>query len=160
MKTIVAIYILTMVLANYSASYFGPSVTPINSLIFVGINLTVRDILAVRLSKYLVLLLMTLSGIASYALNPATGQIAIASIVAYSLATLVDWYVFYKVKGDFVARSTKSNVVSSLTDSLVFPTVAFGSIMPEIMALQFAAKIVGGFIFAKFYTGFNKENEE
>jgi hypothetical protein len=32
---------------------------------------------------------------------------------------------------------------------VVFPTIAFGGLMPEIVALQFVAKIGGGFIWSK-----------
>jgi hypothetical protein len=37
-----------------------------------------------------------------------------------------------------------SNVCASLSDSLVFPTLAFGSIMPLIILGQFIAKVAGG----------------
>jgi hypothetical protein len=33
-------------------------------------------------------------------------------------------------------------------DSLIFPTLAFGVLMPHIVALQFAAKVAGGAIWA------------
>jgi hypothetical protein len=37
-----------------------------------------------------------------------------------------------------------SNVVSSGVDSLIFPTLAFGQLMPVIVIGQFAAKVLGG----------------
>jgi hypothetical protein len=39
-------------------------------------------------------------------------------------------------------------------DSVLFPTIAFGVLMPEIVILQFAAKVIGGgfwsYIFKKY----------
>jgi drug/metabolite transporter (DMT)-like permease len=43
-------------------------------------------------------------------------------------------------------KSNGSNVSGALVDSLVFPTIAFGGLMIEIVAMQFLAKVIGGFI--------------
>jgi uncharacterized PurR-regulated membrane protein YhhQ (DUF165 family) len=45
-------------------------------------------------------------------------------------------------------RSNISNVAGAAVDSLVFPTIAFGVLMPHIVAMQFFAKIAGGFIWS------------
>ena len=37
-----------------------------------------------------------------------------------------------------------SNVAGAAVDSLIFPTLAFGALMPHIVAMQFAAKVAGG----------------
>ena len=34
--------------------------------------------------------------------------------------------------------------VGAAVDSILFPTIAFGSFLPTIIALQFAAKVAGG----------------
>jgi hypothetical protein len=39
-------------------------------------------------------------------------------------------------------------VAGAAVDSLVFPTLAFGVLMPPIIAMQFAAKVSGGAIWA------------
>jgi uncharacterized PurR-regulated membrane protein YhhQ (DUF165 family) len=81
-------------------------------------------------------------------LNPAAAQIAIASSVAFTLAALVDWAIFAKVTGTWFKRSNVSNVAGAAVDSVAFPTIAFGVLMPEIVLAQFASKIVGGFIWS------------
>ena len=42
-----------------------------------------------------------------------------------------------------------SNIAGAAVDSVVFPTLAFGGLMWEIVALQFFAKTIGGFVWAK-----------
>jgi hypothetical protein len=44
-----------------------------------------------------------------------------------------------------------SNVVSAAIDSLVFPTLAFGALLPWIVAGQFAAKVAGGAVWAAVF---------
>jgi uncharacterized PurR-regulated membrane protein YhhQ (DUF165 family) len=46
----------------------------------------------------------------------------------------------------WLVKSNGSNVSGALVDSLVFPTIAFGGLMIEIVLMQFLAKVVGGFI--------------
>jgi uncharacterized PurR-regulated membrane protein YhhQ (DUF165 family) len=84
----------------------------------------------------------------TYLLNPATGMIAIASAVSFFVAALVDWSVFLKITGSWIKRTNISNVAGAAVDSLLFPTIAFGVLMPEIIALQFVAKISGGAIWS------------
>jgi hypothetical protein len=45
-------------------------------------------------------------------------------------------------------RANGSNVAGSAVDSIVFPTLAFGAFMPEIVLGQFVAKFVGGFLWS------------
>jgi uncharacterized PurR-regulated membrane protein YhhQ (DUF165 family) len=93
-------------------------------------------------------LILASSGI-SYLLNSATGMIAIASFMAFALAMLADTlaYHFLKEKPWFI-RSNGSNLAGSAVDSITFPTIAFGGLMPEIVALQFVTKALGGAVWA------------
>jgi uncharacterized PurR-regulated membrane protein YhhQ (DUF165 family) len=40
-------------------------------------------------------------------------------------------------------------LAGAAVDSLVFPTIAFGGLMIEIVAMQFISKVVGGFVWTK-----------
>ena len=142
------IYALAMTGANLSIAYFGVWVSPINSFLFIGLDLALRDVLHTRLSKYQMLGLIVLSGLITYALNPSAGMIAIASASAFTLAALADWSTFSVVKGSWMKRSNSSNTVGAAVDSIAFPTIAFGVLMPHIIALQFVAKVVGGFVWS------------
>jgi hypothetical protein len=146
MKTAIAIYALAMTAANLSISHFGPWVSPINAFLFIGLDLALRDLLHQKLKTWQMGCLIIGTGILTYILNPAAGMIAIASAVSFTAAAIVDWGVFIKVSGTWFKRSTKSNVAGAAIDSLVFPTLAFGVLMPQIVAIQFFAKVAGGAI--------------
>jgi uncharacterized PurR-regulated membrane protein YhhQ (DUF165 family) len=141
-------YAFAMTAANLLIVKFGVWMSPVNSFFLIGLTLVLRDWLHVRLKSWQMALLITGSGIITYLLNPAAAQIAIASSVAFTLAALVDWAIFAKVTGTWFKRSNVSNVASAAVDSVVFPTIAFGVLMPEIVLAQFASKIIGGFIWS------------
>ena len=88
----------------------------------------------------------------TYALNPAAGMIAIASALSFMLAALADWAVFTKITGSWFKRANVSNVAGAAVDSIAFPTIAFGVLMPEIIATQFVAKLAGGAMWTALMT--------
>lgn len=144
----VCIYTVAMTLANLSVAAFGPAISPLNAFLFIGLDLTLRDWLHVKLRLWQMGLLIAISGLLTYFLNPATGMIAVASACAFTVAAIVDWFVFSKAKGSWSSRVNKSNVAGAAVDSLIFPTLAFGSLMPTIVLFQFVAKVFGGFVWS------------
>lgn len=148
MKIAIAIYALAMTAANLSISHFGPWVSPINSFLFIGLDLALRDLLHQRLKAWQMGCLIVGTGLLTYILNPAAGMIAIASAVSFTAASVVDWAVFAKLTGTWIKRANGSNIAGAAVDSVVFPTLAFGVLMPQIVAMQFAAKVTGGAFWA------------
>lgn len=149
----IALYIAAIVAANLTVAALGPWVSPINAFLLIGLDLALRDRLHERWQgKGLwprMLGLIALAGLVSWWLNPAAGRIAIASVTAFCAAGLVDALVYQSLKGrPFLQRSNGSNIAAALVDSLVFPTLAFGALLPGIVALQFAAKSAGGAIWS------------
>lgn len=142
------IYAAAMTLANMSAATFGPSVTPINAFILIGLDLALRDWLHVRLRPLQMAALIAATGALTYGLNPAAGMIAVASSCAFTAAALVDWVTFARLRGTWLFRANGSNIVGAAVDSLLFPTIAFGALIPHIVLLQFLAKVVGGALWA------------
>jgi uncharacterized PurR-regulated membrane protein YhhQ (DUF165 family) len=140
----VAAYAAAIVAANLSVAAFGPAISPVNAFLFIGFDLALRDWLHIRLKAWQMLTLIVAAGALSYGLNPAAGIIAVASTTAFVAAAAVDWGVFAAVKGSWLKRSNTSNVAAAAVDSLVFPTIAFGALMPHIVAMQFVAKVLGG----------------
>lgn len=140
----VLIYAAAMTLANLSIAHFGPWVSPINAFVLIGLDLALRDWLHMRLKFWQMLALIGASGALTYALNPAAGMIAVASACAFTVAALVDWATFARLRGPWLYRANCSNVAGAAVDSLIFPTLAFGALMPHIVALQFVAKVAGG----------------
>jgi len=93
--------------------------------------------------------LIASASIISYAINPATGMIAFASLAAFCLSMVADAVAYQYLKSkDWMVRVNGSNIAGAAVDSIVFPTIAFGGLMPEIVALQFFAKLMGGGIWS------------
>lgn len=149
MNIAVFLYCAALVAANLLVATFGPWFSPINSFLLIGLDLSLRDRLHdAWQGRHLVPKLAGLIGLAaaiSYVLNPAAGQIAIASVVAFSAAMAAD-SIAYQVlhRRPWFQRANGSNVAGAAVDSVVFPTVAFGALLPQIVLLQFAAKVFGG----------------
>ena len=131
---------------------WGPSVigivSPINAFFLIGLDLALRDVLHVRLRWWQMLALIGSSGALTYLLNPAAGRIAVASACAFTAAALVDWAAFSRLRGAWLRRSNGSNIAGALGDSLVFPTIAAKALLPDVIAMQFAAKVAGGAVWA------------
>jgi len=144
----ILIYAAAMTLANLSIATWGPWVSPINAFVLIGLDLALRDWLHVRLRVWQMGALIACTGLLTYALNPAAGMIAIASSVAFTVAATVDWVTFVRLRGSWLYRANGSNVAGAAVDSLIFPTLAFGVLMPHIVAMQFAAKVAGGAMWA------------
>lgn len=142
------VYAAAMTIANLSVATFGPAVTPINAFVLIGLDLALRDWLHVRLKTWQMGSLIAATGLLTYVLNPAAGMIAVASAVAFTGAAVVDWGVFTKLRGSWLFRANGSNVAGAAVDSLLFPTIAFGALMPHIVLAQFAAKVAGGAVWA------------
>lgn len=153
MMQVVFAYVGAITAANLSVAVFGPWVSPINAFLLIGLDLSLRDHLhekwrGPQLAPRM-LALIAAAGAISYLLNPAAGKIAFASMVAFVVAAVVDVTVYQAlIKRGYLTRSNGSNAAGALADSLIFPTLAFGGFLPHIVALQFAAKVAGGAVWA------------
>ena len=152
----VSAYAGAMILANLSVAAFGPSVTAVNAFVLIGLDLALRDWLHIHLKWWQMGALIAVTGGLTYILNPVAGQIAMASAVAFTAASLVDWGTFARLKGSWITRANGSNIAGAAVDSLIFPTLAFGILMPQIVLAQFLAKVVGGAVWtwmlSRFFT--------
>ena len=143
----VAAYIASIVAANLLVAHYGPSVTVINAFALIGLDLVLRDYLhdAWRSRFAPMAALIASAGVISYALNPSTARIAVASSIAFVIAALVDWAIYSAThRHPWLVRSNASNVAGAAVDSLLFPTLAFGALLWPIVIGQFIAKTLGG----------------
>lgn len=150
---LIGCYVAAIVTANLSVATFGPWVSPINAFLFIGFDLFVRDRLHDQWSGERLWIkmcaLIAASGAILFVFNPASGSIALASVIAFVVAGLADALAYHAMKDkSYMLRSNGSNVAGSAVDSLLFPAIAFGAFMPEIVALQFAAKVAGAFVWS------------
>ena len=146
-------YLVAIVAANLLVARFGPAVVVVNAFLFIGLDLTARDHLhdawRGRGLWRKMAVLIAAGSLLSWVLNRGAGQIALASFVAFALAGVAD-AVIYHWLGDRarLVRVNGSNMVSAAVDSLIFPTLAFGALMPGVVLGQFAAKVGGGFVWS------------
>ena len=155
------VYILSLVAANLLVAQFGPWFSIINSFLLIGLDLTLRDkIHELWDGKWLPIgCLIATASIISYLLNPASGIIALASFVAFAVSMVVDTIVYqYLINKSWVVKSNGSNIAGAAIDSILFPTIAFGGLMPEIVLMQFMAKVFGGAIWVYLITFFERKN--
>lgn len=145
---LVALYLGAIVAANLIVTAHGPWITPYVAFALIGADLTVRDVLHVEWEGRALWLrigaLIAAGGLLSYLLNADAGIIAVASVVAFVAAGVVDTLVYQALRGgSFEDRVTASNIASAAVDSILFLWIAFG-VVNGTTFLQFAAKVAGG----------------
>ncbi|ASS75383.1 hypothetical protein CIG75_10530 [Tumebacillus algifaecis] len=150
---LVGLYLAAIVAANLSVALFGPASTIINAFLFIGLDITTRDALHERWQgRKLWLnmgLLVLVGSILSYIMYREAAQVALASFVAFALSGIVDTVVYHLMRRypRFV-KVNGSNVASAAIDSVTFPTIAFGMFIPWVVAGQFLAKVLGGYVWS------------
>lgn len=150
---IVIAYLVAIVAANLIVSVYGPAASVGTAFALIGLNITARDRLHEqwrhRRLKLKMGSLIAAGSVISYALNKDAASIAVASAVAFGSSEGVDAFVYGLMKErGWITRSNTSNIFSAAVDSVVFPTIAFGVIMPSIILAQFAAKVFGGLLWS------------
>lgn len=145
----IVIYFAAIVVANLTVAHFGPWFSPINAFVLIGLDLVLRDRLHDRWAGNRLALRMGAliigAGLTSYLINPASGQIAAASCIAFIASGITDATVYQWLRNrGFMVRVNGSNIAGAAVDSLIFPTIAFGALMPWVVLAQFVCKVGGG----------------
>jgi len=155
----ILVYALAMTIANLGVVHFGPErwLIVTNAVVLIGLDLALRDWLHVKLKPLQMLGLIVATGALTYLLNPAAGKVVVASAVAFTLAASADWGIFSVLRRfSWQTRSNASNVGGALVDSIVFPTLAWGSPL-DVILMMFAAKVIGGAMWAVLIARYHKE---
>lgn len=150
---LVGMFLLAIILADLSSAKWGPRASIINAFLFIGLDLSSRDRLHEAWNHngliWKMALLIASGSLISYAINHSAGRIAVASFVAFMLAAIVDTLTYqFLHRRAYLVKVNGSNIFSALVDSLTFPTIAFGGFLPLVTLGQFAAKVIGGAIWA------------
>ena len=148
----ILLYLAAIVAANVAVALWGPAVSVLNAFLFIGLDLSCRDVLHERWAAGSraslwgkMALLIGAGGLLSVWVNQAAGPIAAASALAFLAAGGVDAGVYHALRQrGYLWRANGSNVAGAAVDSLVFPWLAFGGWLWPIVAGQFLAKVVGG----------------
>jgi hypothetical protein len=149
-------YLSAIVIANLTFAHFGanPYADALICMSFIGLDLTSRDTLHDAWHnhhlKLKMLILILSGGLLSFLLNRNTGQIALASTLAFFLTSTSDTLVYtYMEKRSRLLRSNTSNVVSAAVDSFSFPLLAFGfPLLWVIVLVEFVSKVFGGYVWS------------
>ncbi len=108
---------------------FTPSGNPVyapSGVLAIGIGFTLRDLVQRRLGIRVTVLAVVAGALLSAALDTS---LALASGVAFLLAETLDLFVYTPLqRRHLVAAVIASNAVGVVVDSLVFLTIAFGSL--------------------------------
>lgn len=106
-----------------------PSGDPIyapSGVIAIGLSFTLRDLVQRRLGVRVALIAIVIGAALSAAFDPT---LALASGVAFLLAESLDLFVYTPLqRRNLVGAVVASNVVGMVVDSIVFLSIAFGSL--------------------------------
>ena len=149
------IYIVAVLAANYTATWFIPlpifGMVSVGTLIF-GITFTQRD----RVHRYgrkavYSMIMMAAVGMVLESLFLAVEwRIILASIIAIVLSEAADTEIYHKLlHRSWLQRVAGSNIVSIPLDSLLFNLIAFLGVFEPAMLVA----IIFGEIVTKFATG-------
>jgi len=151
---LIGLYLVAIVAANLLVATFGPAISVFNAFLFIGLDLTSRDQLHEAWRGRGLFgkmgMLIASGSLLSYALLPATGRIAVASMAAFAVAGTVDALTYHLLRRRaYLLKVNGSNVLSAAVDSLIFPALAFGLPLLWLIVLgQFVAKVAGGFVWS------------
>lgn len=149
----VALYLI----ANILAFVFGAWITPLNALVLIGADMVLRDRLQYEYGMVYSLACCGLAGVVTVLMSPAAGMIAAASVVSVVLAGFASAMTFRVKAGNFFDKAVPANIASAGIDSLIFPAIAFGSIMLDVSFAQFLAKVVGAAFILYLYKRITKQ---
>lgn len=149
---LVVVFLAAIVAANLITSRYGPEASIYNAFFLIGLDLTTRDALHDFWERHRIPKMAALIGagaLIAFLLDADAGRVATASAVAFAAAISADWATYSLLRRrEWLERANVSNVVGAAVDSIVFPTLAFGSFKWAITFGQFTAKVAGGFIWS------------
>jgi len=155
----VGLYLVAIVAANLLTATFGPGISIVNAFVLIALDLVSRDNLhdLWKTGKWWKLgLLIGTGSLLSWLFNKDAGQIAVAPLVAFAAAGAIDTITYHFLrKYPYLIKCNGSNLFSALTDSIVFPTIAFGGFTLWVTLGQFVAKVAGGFIWSLIWRKLN-----
>lgn len=106
-----------------------PSGNPVyapSGVLAIGVGFTLRDLVQRRLGVKVAIVAIVVGALLSAALDPS---LALASGVAFLLAETLDLVVYTPLqRRHLVGAVVASNIVGVIVDSIVFLTIAFGSL--------------------------------
>ena len=149
------IYIVAVLVANYTATWFIPlpvfGLVSVGTLVF-GITFTQRDRVHRygRKAVYLMIFIAAVGMVLESLFLGVEWRIITASFIAIVLSETADTEVYHKLlRRSWMQRVIGSNLVSIPLDSILFNLIAFLGVFQPLMLVA----IIFGEIVTKFVTG-------
>lgn len=147
---LVVAYLAAIVIANLTLTRWGPSAIIPNAFFLIGLDLITRD----RLSDFWgttrwrkMGLLIAVGGMLSYWVNRDAAQIAVASTISFAVAEGAEALAYHVLRRQrWADRAPRAALLGAAIDSIVFPTLAFGTFVFATSFAQFAAKLAGAVV--------------
>jgi uncharacterized PurR-regulated membrane protein YhhQ (DUF165 family) len=155
-RAAVAAYLAGAVAANVIIAWGGPRWLAVTAFFFVPFELVARDLLhelwaGPELARRMGALVLG-GSVLTCLVSVGSWRVAAASFAAFAAAGLVDTVIYQRAAGrPRSERINLSNAAAAVTDSVVFPLVAFGSTSLFTSSTQAGAKFVGGFLWGLVY---------
>lgn len=149
------IYIVAVLLANYTATWFIPlpifGMLSVGTLVF-GVTFTQRDRVHRfgRKPVYLMIFIAAVGMVLESLFLGVEWRIITASFIAIVLSETADTEIYQRLlRRSWIQRVIGSNLISIPLDSVLFNVIAFAGVFAPAML----AAIIFGEILAKFATG-------
>lgn len=124
--------VATVITANLLVVHFAPIpvgfgfLAPAGVLV-AGLAFTLRDVVDELGGRWWVVAAIVTGALLSFAMG--TGRVALAGAVAFAVSETLDWGVFRSLRHrGLVWAATGSGVVGLVLDSVIFLSIAFGSL--------------------------------
>ena len=145
----VASYLAAACAANLAVSLFGYSALPFTAAALIPFDMTARDVLHDRWHgshlEFRMAALVASGSLLSWLFCNGSPAVCLASAVSFCVAGTVDTAAYALMRNaPKWQRMNASNLASSITDSICFPLVAFGSVSPALASTQVVLKVAGG----------------
>lgn len=142
-------YVGAIALANWLVTKYGHAALPFTAFAIIPFDMTARNVLhELWRGNWLVPkmgLLILFGAVISFVLGGSSLAVSVASFLAFATSGAVDSLVYQLLfNRKPLVKMNASNGAAALTDSVIFPLVAFGELALPIMIAQAGMKFVGG----------------
>ena len=143
-------YVAIFTIVNLIVYYCGAWVIPITTSVCVAANMMLRDRVFCGKGLKFSAAIAAAAGLCTFAINHGALTVAIASFTAVVVGAFVAGGAFKLLKNKVAIEKARpiANTCSAVTDSLIYPTIAFMTFLPLVSVEMFASK----FLSVLFYT--------
>lgn len=157
-----SLYVAIFTVANLVVYSCGAWVIPITTSACVAANMMLRDrVFCGRGLKFSVAIAAT-AGLCTFLINHGALTVAVASFSTVVVGAFVAGSVFKLLKNKMAIEKARpiANTCSAITDSLLYPTVAFMAFLPVVSAQMFASKFLSVLLYTYIVNKFFNFNYE